>query len=165
MKLIYITGATSCGKSTLANKMADNADILSLDAFSKSVRSVFPDFRLYGDGIFVRPTVNNDRFLALVKKYIEVYFADYPDRTLIVEGCHFMPDEFLGIFPSAEVIALGITDRATALCQINKRGWMQKLDDEKKEEYVTKIVEYSTALRQTHGKYEYREFLSERSFQ
>ena len=37
--LVYITGAPRCGKTTLANHIAnENTSILSLDALSKSIR-------------------------------------------------------------------------------------------------------------------------------
>lgn len=99
MTLTYITGATSTGKTTYVRNLNANAAILSLDAFSKSVRYAFNDFKMYTDEISIRPTINNDKFLLLVKKYIECFMVDYPDTDLIVEGCHFTPDEFLSVFP------------------------------------------------------------------
>lgn len=157
MGLTYITGATSTGKTTLANKISSNATILSLDSFSKSVRCIFKDFKLYTSEISIRPTVNNDKFLSLIVKYVECFTNDYPNKDLIVEGCHFTPDEFLSVFEHAKVIALGITDKKTALAQINKKDWMSMLDESVKNEYADKIVEYSLQLKnkQSKGKYEY----------
>ena len=122
MNLIYITGASCCGKSTLADKMSrqyDNATILSLDAFSKSIRYVFTDFKLYTDEVSIKPTINNDRFLMLVKKYIECYFADY-NNTLIVEGCHFTPEGFMNEFHVAKVIALGLRNTPVLLKKMQR---------------------------------------------
>lgn len=158
MKLTYITGASSTGKTTLANKISGNATILSLDALSKSVRFVFDDFKLYTAEISVKPTINNDKFLSLVAKYVECFMNDYPDKDLIIEGCHFTPDEFLSVFPQAKIIALGIMDKKTALAQINKRDWMSKLDECIKNEYADKIVEYSLQLKEEQNKYKYIEY-------
>ncbi len=158
MRLIYITGPTSVGKSTFANKICDGATVISLDALSKSVREVFDGFKLYTDEISVRPVINNDKFLSLTEKYIKYFVNDFPDKTLVVEGCHFTPEEFLSVFPNAEVTALGITDSEVAMKQINKREWMSKLDRSVKKEYVNKIVEYSFLLKKNQGKYKYIEF-------
>lgn len=157
MNLIYITGASCCGKSTLADKMSrqyDNATILSLDAFSKSIRSVFTDFKLYTDEISIKPIINNDKFLMLVKKYIECYFDDY-NHVLIVEGCHFTPEEFMNEFPVAKVIALGIRGKEKALQQINKKAWMAGLNESIKNEYSEKISEYSGSLKENPKNYFY----------
>lgn len=155
MKLIYITGATSCGKSTLANQIAKDATIFSLDAFSKSVRFVFHDFKLYNSNVHIRPVVNNDRFLQLVKKYIDSFFDDYPNRVMIVEGCHFTPEEFINQFPYAKIICLGITKKSRALEQINKRDWMSKLSEDIKRQYVNQLVEYSSELKENASYYKY----------
>lgn len=157
MKLIYITGPTSTGKTTLANRISNNASVLSLDAFSKSVRFAFDDFKLYTDKISIRPSINNDKFLLLIKNYIDCFANDYPDKTLVVEGCHFTPGEFLDVYPDAEVIAIGITDESKALKQINKRDWMSNLDMSIQNEYVRQIVKYSLELKANQGKYRYVE--------
>lgn len=68
-RIIYITGAPRCGKTTLVEKLMDNnVSILSLDAFSKSVRSVFTDFKLYSADVCIQPDTNREKFLELVYK-------------------------------------------------------------------------------------------------
>ncbi len=158
MKLVFIVGATSCGKTTFVNTNYQNKNILSLDALSKSVRSVFTDFKLYDKNICIKPSVNSDKFLNLVKKYVECFFYDYPNETLVVEGCHFAPTELLTAFPDAKIIALGITDKDIALSQINKKDWMAKLKDSEKIAYVDLIVNYSLELKKNQGDYQYIEF-------
>lgn len=157
MNITYITGATSTGKTTYAKSISDNEIIISLDALSKALRFTFDDFELYTDKVSVRPTVNNDKFLHFVKTYIDYLYIDYPNKNIIVEGCHFTPDEFLSVFPNAKIIALGITDKMTALKQINKRDWMSKLDNDIKTEYVNQIVKYSNKLK-NEPNIEYTEF-------
>ena len=158
MKITYITGATCTGKTTYANGICNDEIIISLDALSKAIRFTFDDFKLYTTGkVSIRPTVNNDKFLNFVKTYIDYLSVDYPDRNIIVEGCHFTPKEFLSAFPNSKVIALGITDKRTALKQINKRDWMSKLEDDIKMEYVNQIVEYSKELK-NEPNIEYIEF-------
>lgn len=56
MNLKFIVGATGCGKTTLAQHISNTDVIISLDAFSKSIRYVFPDFKLYGKDISIKPT-------------------------------------------------------------------------------------------------------------
>ena len=92
-----------------------------------------------------------------LKTYIDYLSVDYPDRNIIVEGCHFTPKEFLSAFPNSKVIALGITNKMTALKQINKRDWMSKLENDIKMEYVNQIVEYSKELK-NEPNIEYIEF-------
>lgn len=157
MKITYITGATCTGKTTYAQNICDNEIIVSLDALSKALRFTFDDFKLYTDKVSIRPTVNNDKFLHFVKTYIDYLYIDYPNKNIIVEGCHFTPDEFLSVFPNAKIIALGITDKMTALKQINKRDWMSKLDNDIKTEYVNQIVKYSNKLK-NEPNIEYTEF-------
>lgn len=157
MNITYITGATSTGKTTYAKSISDNEIIISLDALSKALRFTFDDFELYTDKVSVRPTVNNDKFLHFVKTYIDYLYIDYPNKNIIVEGCHFTPDEFLSVFTNAKIIALGITDKMTALKQINKRDWMSKLDNDIKTEYVNQIVKYSNKLK-NEPNIEYTEF-------
>lgn len=157
MKITYITGATCTGKTTYAQNICDNEIIVSLDALSKALRFTFDDFKLYTDKVSIRPTVNNDKFLHFVKTYIDYLYIDYPNKNIIVEGCHFTPDEFLSVFPNAKIIALGITDKMTALKQINKRDWMSKLDNDIKTEYVNQIVKYSNKLK-NEPNIEYIEF-------
>lgn len=158
MNLLYITGPTSVGKTTLANKIGNNATIISLDAFSKSIRFVFNDFKLYSGKVSILPNINNDKFLQLVKIYIDYFIKDYPNKELIVEGCHFTPNDFLSIFPNANIIAIGITDKQTAFQQICKKDWIAGLDEMVKDEYVNQIVEYSVNLKENQGKYKYFEF-------
>lgn len=147
MKITYITGATCTGKTTYANSICNDEIIISLDALSKAIRFTFDDFKLYTDKVSIRPTINNDKFLNFVKTYIEYLAVDYPDRDIIIEGCHFTPEEFLSAFPNAKIIALGITDKTTALRQINKKDWMAKLDKDIKIEYINQIVDYSNELK------------------
>lgn len=156
MNITYITGATSTGKTTYANNICNNEIIISLDALSKALRFTFDDFELYTDKVSIRPTVNNN-FLQFVKNYIDYLSIDYNDKNIIVEGCHFTPNEFLSIFPNAKIITFGITDRTVALKQINKKDWMPKLDNDIKLEYVNQIVEYSMKLK-NEPNIEYIEF-------
>ena len=160
MNITYITGATSTGKTTYANNICNDEIIVSLDALSKALRFTFDDFKLYTTGkVSIRPTVNNDKFLNFVKTYIDYLSVDYPDRNIIIEGCHFTPKEFLSAFPNSKVIALGITDKMTALKQINERDWMSKLENDIKMEYVNQIVEYSKELK-NEANIEYIEFVN-----
>ena len=148
MKITYITGATCTGKTTYANSICNDEIIISLDALSKAIRFTFDDFKLYtANEVSIRPTINNDKFLNFVKTYIDYLSVDYPDRDIIIEGCHFTPEEFLSALPSAKIIALGITDKTTALRQINKKDWMAKLDNDIKIEYINQIVDYSNELK------------------
>ncbi len=165
MNLIYITGAPCCGKSTLADQIFrkhNDITILSLDAFSKSIRYVFTEFKLYTDEISVKPTINNDEFFKLVKKYIDCYHDDY-NHTLLVEGCHFTPEEFMNVFPDAKVIALGITSKEKALQQINKKAWMAGLTESIKKEYSGKIIEYSCYLNENAKNYLYYDIDDEKA--
>ena len=158
MKITYIPGATCTGKTTYAQNICDNEIIISLDALSKALRFTFDDFKLYTIGkVSIRPTVNNDKFLNFVKTYIDYLSVDYPDRNIIIEGCHFTPNEFLSAFPNAQIIALGITNKSTALKQINKKEWIKKLDNDVKNEYVNQIVKYSNELK-NEPNIEYIEF-------
>lgn len=158
MKITYITGATSTGKTTYTRKICNNGIIVSLDALSKAIRFTFSDFKLYNaDKVSIRPTVNNDKFLSFVKTYIEYLTIDYPNKDIIIEGCHFTPNEFLSAFPNAQIIAFGITNKSTALKQINKKEWMKKLDNDIKNEYVNQIVEYSVKLKENQCIYKYIE--------
>lgn len=157
MNITYITGATCTGKTTYAQNICDNEIIISLDALSKALRFTFDDFELYTDKVSIRPTVNNDKFLHFVKTYIDYLSVDYPDSNIIIEGCHFTPMEFLSAFPNSKVIALGITDKMTALKQINKKEWMKKLDNDIKTEYVNQIVEYSANLKNSKAIFKYIE--------
>ena len=67
MNIIYITGATSTGKTTYTKSIFNNEIIVSLDALSKACRFTFDDFKLYTDKVSIKPTVNNDIFLKFVK--------------------------------------------------------------------------------------------------
>ena len=154
MKITYITGATCTGKTTYAQNRCDNEIIISLDALSKAIRFTFDDFKLYtADKVSIRPTINNDKFLNFVKTYMDYLSVDYPDRNIIIEGCHFTPNEFLSAFPNAQIVVLGITDKSTALKQINKKEWMRNLDNDLKNEYVNQIIEYSNELKNSNNKY------------
>lgn len=158
MNITYITGATCTGKTTYAQNICDNEIIISLDALSKALRFTFDDFKLYtADKVSIRPTVNNDKFLNFVKTYVDYLSVDYSDRNIIIEGCHFTPKEFLAAFPNSKVIALGITDKMTALKQMNKRDWMSKLENDIKTEYVNQIVEYSANLKNSKAIFKYIE--------
>lgn len=158
MKITYITGATSTGKTTYTQNMCNDEIIVSLDALSKALRFTFNDFKLYNaNKVSIRPTINNDKFLNFVKTYIDYLSVDYPDRNIIIEGCHFTPNEFLSAFPNAQITALGITEISTALKQINKKEWMKKLDDDIKNEYANQIVEYSAKLKNSKAIFKYIE--------
>ena len=160
MEIIYITGATSTGKTTYARNICNDEIIVSLDALSKAIRFTFDNFKLYNaNKVSIRPTVNNDKFFHFVKTYINYLSIDYNDKNIIVEGCHFTPKEFLSVFPNSKVIALGITDKMTALNQINERDWMSKLENDIKMEYVNQIVEYSKELK-NEPNIEYIEFVN-----
>lgn len=163
MKITYITGATCTGKTTYARIICNNEIIISLDALSKAIRFTFDDFKLYtANEVSIRPTINNDKFLKFVKTYIDYLAVDYPDRDIIIEGCHFTPNEFLSVFPSAKIIALGITDKTTALNQINKKEWLANLDDSLKDKYVNQIVKYSSELMKLSN-VEYIDFFKDKS--
>lgn len=158
MKITYITGATCTGKTTYAQSICNNEILISLDALSKAIRFTFDNFKLYtANKVSIRPTVNNDKFLNFVKTYIDYLSVDYPDRDIIIEGCHFTPNEFLSAFPNAQIIAFGITNKSTALKQINKKEWIKKLDNDVKNEYVNQIVKYSNELK-NEPNIEYIEF-------
>ena len=158
MKITYITGATCTGKTTYANGISNDEIIISLDALSKAIRFTFDDFELYTTGkVSIRPTGNNDKFLNFVKTYIDYISVDYPDRNIIIEGCHFTPNEFLSAFPNAQIILLGITDKSLALNQINKKEWMKKLDNDIKNEYANQIIEYSANLKNSKAIFKYIE--------
>lgn len=158
MNLKFIIGAASCGKTSLAQRICYDDIIISLDAFSKSIRTVFPNFQLYSDCISVRPSVNGDIFFDLVSKYINCFVKDYPDKNIIIEGCHFTPQEIFSEFPNAKIVALGITDKSKALLQIDKKDWMSKLDNSVKLRYAEQIVEYSLRLKNNADNYLYLEF-------
>ena len=158
MKITYITGATSTGKTTYARNICNDEIIVSLDALSKALHFTFDDFKLYNaNKVSIRPTINNDKFLYFVKTYIDYLSVDYPDRNIIIEGCHFTPNEFLSAFSNAQITALGITEISTALKQINKKEWMKKLDDDIKNEYANQIVEYSAKLKNSKVIFKYIE--------
>lgn len=156
--LVYITGAPRCGKTTLANHIAnENTSILSLDALSKSVRGVFADFQLYDGDVLIQPNVNKKSFLELVKIYCSAFFNDYPNKTLIVEGCHFTPKEFQTVFPEAKIICLGLASNDEIILSINNSSWMSNLPEKIKLEYTEKIKEYSKAMKKYTAK-NYRYF-------
>lgn len=158
--LIYITGAPRCGKTTLANKMSQDlgASILSLDVLSKALRSEFKDFELYSGETVIRPDINNDKFLDFVCRYIELYFNDFPNSTLIVEGCHFMPNEFNERFEQARIIAVGITSSTEKAVEAVKTSqWMAAMPKEKVNLYAKLIYEYSVFLKKNAKEYEYIE--------
>lgn len=157
--LVYITGAPRCGKTTLAGRLnLDDGSILSLDALSKSVRGVFTDFKLYDDETRIQPNVNKSVFMELVQFYILSYLSDYPYSTLIVEGCHFTPEEFKSSFPDSKIICLG---RTKSLDEIKKaivtKPWMAELPAEKMNSYAEKIYNYSLAVKQNAKEYLYFE--------
>ncbi|MCC8073416.1 MAG: hypothetical protein LIO62_04750 [Clostridiales bacterium] len=151
MKIIYISGAPRCGKTILANKIAkeySNVSVLSLDSLSKSVRFVFPNFKLYTEKIAVEPDTNKDKFLKLLQIYVSNFFADFPNLTLLIEGCHFTPSEILSVYPNAKVICLGInTSISDALEAVNTSDWMRSLDENTRLEYAKKIFDYSNKAR------------------
>lgn len=149
--LIYITGAPRCGKSTLAKKLISdcgNTALFSLDAFSKSIRSEFTDFKMYSGKLTIQPDMNKAKFLSLVHKYIRCFCIDFPSVNLIVEGCHFSPDEFIEVFPDAKIICLGITKSFDSIIDaINNSEWMSALDGKIKNEYAKLIFDYSLKMK------------------
>jgi len=151
--IIYITSAPRCGKTTLSNvlmeKIVYKTSIISLDSFSKSIRNVFTDFKLYSKPICIKPDTNNEVFLSLIKTYIENFFADYHDYTLIIEGCHFTPSEFKKNFSSSIVICLGRTmSKENTINAIKEKSWMAELSDEEINKYADLILHYSKELSQ-----------------
>lgn len=157
--IIYITGAPRCGKTTLANQLKrEQISVLSLDAFSKSIRSVFADFKLYSNRVCIQPDINRDKFLELIYKYSVNFFEDYPKYTLVIEGCHFTPNEFIARFPNAKIICLGRTKSIGDIKDaIMTKDWMSKLSDEKTNEYAQMIYDYSKTYYNSCGKYLYLE--------
>ncbi|MGN0533614.1 MAG: GNAT family N-acetyltransferase, partial [Eubacterium sp.] len=148
MNIIYITGAPRCGKTTLAGSLCkNNASLLSLDSISKALRFTFNDFKLYTGKICIQPDINKDTFLSFIKHYCDNFRCDFPDYTLLVEGCHFMPKEFLKAFPEAKVICLGIESEEKAIASINCSEWMVKLDNNIKNQYAQMICDYSKELK------------------
>ena len=157
--IIYITGAPRCGKTTLANKLKrEKISVLSLDAFSKSIRSVFNDFKLYSNRVCIQPDINRDKFLELIHKYSVNFFDDFPEHILLIEGCHFTPNEFIERFPNSKIICLG---RTKPIIDIKKaimtKEWMSKLSEERINEYTRLIYEYSKNYCNSCGKYLYFE--------
>lgn len=157
--IIYITGAPRCGKTTLANILDEkNSSLLSLDAFSKSIRSVFTDFKLYSKPVCIQPDINREIFLQLVEIYVRNFLNDYKDKTLIVEGCHFTPEEFKAKFPDSKIICLGRTrSKENIENAIITKSWMSNLPQEVMNEYADKIYSYSLALKQKESEYLYFE--------
>lgn len=144
MNIIYITGAPRCGKTTLCKNLISNQSnisILSLDSFSKSIRWTFNDFNLYSKRGLIQPDINREKFLKLVSDYINLFNADYAQQTLIVEGCHFHPDEFSSVFPKAKIICLGITSSLEdCLKAVESSDWMSVLDKKTKMAYAEKNI-------------------------
>lgn len=159
MNIVYITGAARCGKTTLAEKLIDNnISILSLDAFSKSVRSVFSDFILYSGAVCIQPDTNREKFLELVCKYTINFFNDFPYHTLLIEGCHFTPNEFLSKFPDSRIICLGRTaSKEDIVKAIITKDWMADLPRKIINEYAEKIYNYSLGLKENEKEYLYFE--------
>ncbi len=157
--IIYITGAPRCGKTTLAKKLANNnISILSLDSFSKSVRSVFKEFKLYSDSVCIQPDINREKFLELVSIYINNFAADFYNHKLLVEGCHFTPEEFKERFTDSKVICLGRTKSKVEIEKmIMNKSWMASLSKEIIDEYTEKIFNYSLALKENQKDYLYFE--------
>lgn len=157
--IIYITGAPRCGKSTLANHLAGyNAPIFSLDALSKSVRNVFKDFKLYSKPVCIQPDINKEDFLKIVEVYVNSFFEDFKDKTIIIEGCHFTPSEFKSKFPSSKIICLGrtksIEDIKTA---IRSKSWMADFSEETICDYADLIYAHSAEMKKLNGEYLYFE--------
>lgn len=157
--VIYITGAPRCGKTTLANMLDDKSiSIFSLDAFSKSVRSVFKDFKLYSEPVCIQPNINREIFLELVEVYVSNFLNDYKDKKLVVEGCHFSPEEFRMKFPDSKIICLGRTkSKEDIINAVNRKSWMSALSQEVIDEYAEKIYRYSLVLKENDEEYLYFE--------
>ena len=159
--VIYITGAPRCGKTTLAQKLLSeisDASLLSLDALSKAVRNTFTEFKLYSDKVLISPDINRDVFLKFVKKYADCFIEEYPDKTLIVEGCHFTPDEFKSEFYNSKIICMGLTSKKMICnCVLNK-DWMSELSEKRRNEYVNLIYDYSLDMKTNENTDMYRYF-------
>lgn len=157
--IIYITGAPGCGKTTLSNMLDDkNISILSLDAVSKSVRSVFKDFKLYAKPVCIQPDINREIFLEFVEVYVNHFINDYKDKKLIVEGCHFTPEEFRMKFSGSKIICLGRTQsKEDIINAIITKSWMSNLPPEVMNKYADKIYYYSLALKENKSEYLYFE--------
>lgn len=157
--VVYITGAPRCGKTTLANNLADkDVSILSLDAFSKACRTVFTDFKLYSDSVCIQPDINREKFLELTYMYSESFFDDFPDYTLLIEGCHFTPAEFKMKFQNSKIICLGRTkSKEEIINAVTAKGWMADLPSVTINEYAEKIYDYSLKVSKSNAEYLYFE--------
>lgn len=157
--LVYITGAPRCGKTTLADKLKNNnTSILSLDALSKSIRGVFTDFKLYEGRTLIQPNINKEKFIELVALYCSSFFNDFPNMTLIVEGCHFTPEEFKMKFPKSKIICLGRTKSLDDIKNaVMTKSWMSSLPQEEINVYAEKIYNFSLYVKENVSEYLYFE--------
>ena len=103
---------------------------------------------MYSGKISIQPDINKAEYLSLAEIYIRCFQNDFPAVNLIVEGCHFTPNEFLEVFPEAKIICLGITDSLSSIINaINDSEWMSALDDKTKLEYANQILTYSMKMK------------------
>lgn len=146
MNLIFVTGAPRCGKTTYANRLnniLENSSILSLDALSKACRFTFDDFELYSRKGLIKPDMNLDTFKNIIRTYVDEFMNDYPQSTLIVEGCHLSPSDIKSLFNVCKIICLGCDDKEKIIKSINAKPWMSKLTDYEKEQYAQFILKES----------------------
>ena len=149
---VFVLGAPRCGKTILTRRIIEvakgNCSIVSLDALSFVLRHGFEDFELYSKRLIIQPDVNIDKFSKIVKVYIEAFFEDFPDETIIVEGCQFMPKQIKELFPKSKIICLGITGNIEDIKDaIITKEWMSKLPQADIDEYAEKIYQLSTCYK------------------
>jgi len=146
MSLIFVTGAPRCGKTTYASFLHskfEHSSILNLDALSKASRYAFEDFELYSHKGLIKPDINLDIFKSIVKTYVDEFMNDYPQSTLIVEGCHLSPSEIRNLFDKCKIICLGCDNKEKIIKSINEKLWMSELTDDEKENYAQLILNKS----------------------
>ena len=161
-QIIFILGAPRCGKTTLTKKIIELTNssyiILSLDAFSSMLRREFDDFNLYTEKVIIQPNVNVEKFINIIKGYVKAFVDDYPNQTIIIEGCQITPKQATAFFPNSKIICLGRTgDIVDIKNAIITKDWMAKLPQSEIEEYARKIhqlsVNYKNECKKTNYLY------------